>query len=78
MEGKEGGRFYTLFLVNLLLEVKVDTEDDDVGDDVQDSHTHKDTGVIEGNFLGYLHHSEDDDQIGAVQENYQLVLVEER
>jgi hypothetical protein len=45
----------TILLVNLLLDVEVDTRDDHVGDDIKGADTGQDSRVIEGDFLGYLH-----------------------
>lgn len=59
---------YTLFRVNLLLHVEVDGRNDQVRNNVQRADAHEDLGIVEGYLLGYLHHTEDDHQIGAVGE----------
>lgn len=58
---------HTLLRVDLLLHEKIDCGDDQVGDDVEPSHTQQDLRVVKGYLLGYLHHAKDDDQIGAVE-----------
>jgi hypothetical protein len=46
---------HTILLVDLLLDVEVDTGDDYVGDDVERAHAVQDIRVIERNLLGDLH-----------------------
>lgn len=44
----------------------MDAEDDDVAERVKSAAEVENIGVLEGNLLGDLHHTKDDDQVGAV------------
>lgn len=44
----------------------MDAEDDDIAERVKSAAEVENVGVLEGNFLGDLHHTKDDDQVGAV------------
>lgn len=56
----------TLLLVNGALDIEVNSQDDDVADGIEGAAGIEDVGVFEGDLLGELHHSKDDDQVGAV------------
>lgn len=57
----------TLLRVDLHLHVKVDAQNDEIRDDIENADAQKDLRVFEGYLLGYLHHSENDEQIGAIE-----------
>lgn len=57
----------TLLRVDFLLDEEVDCCDDQVGDDVEASHTQEDLRVVKGNLLGDLHHAKNNHQIGTVE-----------
>jgi hypothetical protein len=59
----------TLLLVNLRLDVEVDTDDDQVRDDVHSSDAVEDEWVFEVDSLGYLHHHKDYAQVCAAGSN---------
>ena len=44
----------------------MDAEDDDVAERVKSAAEVENIGVLEGDLLGDLHHTKDDDQVGAV------------
>ena len=56
----------TLLLVDLLLNVEIDCNNDQVGDNIKSSHAHQDLGIFKGNLLGDLHRPQDDDEVGTV------------
>lgn len=64
MKAPPRGR-HTLLLINLHLDIKVDTSDDNVADHVKCADHVQGVWVVEWDFLGDLHHHEDDDQVGA-------------
>lgn len=47
---------FTSLLVNLHLDIHVDAEDDQIAEDVQAAHSHKDVLVLERNLFAGLHH----------------------
>lgn len=61
------GSLYTLLRVDLLLDEEVDCSNDQVGDDVEASHTQEDLRVVKWNLLGHLHHAKNNHQIGAAE-----------
>jgi hypothetical protein len=58
---------HTLLGIDLGLSVQVETQDQDVGQDVQGTDTHQDLRILKGNLLGQLHHHEDDAKVGTVK-----------
>ena len=62
-----GRRRLTLLCVDLHLHVKVYADDYDIRDDVENANAKKDLRVFEGYFLGDLHHTKDNDQIGTIK-----------
>ena len=56
----------TSLLFDLHANVVVERKDEEVGDDIEDSNTHEYVGIIKWYSLRYLHHPEDDHQVGAV------------
>ena len=65
IEEATGGKL-TFRFVYLHTNIEVDSSDDQVRDDIHRANCHQDIWVIERNFLGHLHHHEDDDQVGTV------------
>lgn len=57
---------HTLLLVDLGLDVKVEKTDNDVTSQIDAADHIQGEGIIERNALGDLHHTEDDDQVGAI------------
>lgn len=57
----------TLLLVDLDLGVQVDGSDDQVAGNVEGANDVEGVGVIEGNSLGHLHHSKNDDNVGTAK-----------
>lgn len=55
----------TSFCLDLHADVVVDGEDDEIGDDVKNAHSHENLRVLEGYPLRHLHHSQDNHQVGA-------------
>lgn len=53
----------TLLLVDLGLDVQVDGQDDDVAGGIGDAHNLEGLGILKGDALRHLHHTEDDDQV---------------
>jgi hypothetical protein len=60
--------FLTLLLVDLELDVEVDTGDDEVAGDVNGANNVEHVLIFEGDLLGDLHHTKDDHEVGAGQE----------
>ena len=58
-------RFYTLLRVDLLLKEKVNANNDQVRDDIQRADARENLRIFEWYLLRHLHHTEDDDQVGA-------------
>jgi hypothetical protein len=66
--GRGRGRgLRTLLLVDLELGVEVQAGDDQVAGNVQGADNVEGVGVFEGNLLGHLHHSKNDDKVGTVR-----------
>lgn len=55
----------TLLLVDLHLNVIVDTHDDQVAEDVQPADSVENIGIFERHLLGHLHHTQDDHYVGS-------------
>ena len=51
----------TLLCVDLHLHVKVDAQDDEIGDHVENTDAQEYLGVVKRYFFRYLHHAENDD-----------------
>ena len=56
---------HTFLLVYQEVNVCIDGDDDHIGQDVDCANDVQDIGVLERDFLGDLHHPEDDDQVGT-------------
>jgi hypothetical protein len=56
----------TLLLVDLQLGVEVESSNDDVAGEIDGADNVEHEGIIEGNALRHLHHTQDDDQVGAI------------
>lgn len=55
----------TLLLVDLVLYVEVDEDNDQVAGEVETAHEIQNIGFVKRNALGYLHHTQHDDEVGA-------------
>lgn len=55
----------TLLLVDLELDVKIESSDDDVAANVDGADEVEHVLVFEGDLLGDLHHTKDDHEVGA-------------
>lgn len=64
---RAGGTKLTLLRVDLHLHVEINAQDDEIGYDVENADAQKDLRIFEGYLLGYLHHAENDKEIGAVK-----------
>lgn len=76
---REGRR--TLLGVNLGLDEQVDAHDDQVAEKVETAAGVEHIGIFEGDPLGHLHHTQDDDDVGSICDGimsvlHELVLVE--
>lgn len=60
-----GGKQPTFLLVDLRLDVEVDTRDDQIGHHIADTHAVQHGWVIKVDLLRHLHHHKDDDQVGT-------------
>lgn len=58
---------HTLLLVDLKLGVQVDSQDENIRQDIASAHQHQDLGILKGNLLGQLHHHQDDGEVGTVR-----------
>lgn len=58
---------HTLLSVDGVHDVEVDGEDDDIAERVKGAAEVENVGVLEGDLLGDLHHTKDDDQVGAIR-----------
>lgn len=56
----------TLLLVDLQLGVEVESSNDDVAGEVNGANDVEYERVVEGDTLRHLHHTQDDDQVGAI------------
>lgn len=65
----------TLLLVDLHLDVVIDTHDDQVAEDVETAHGVQDIGILKGHLFGHLHHTKDDHQVGAGASSFESVRV---
>lgn len=66
--------YRTLLLVDLQLGVEVQSSNDDVAGKVDSANNVEHKRIIERNALRHLHHTQDDDQVGAITE-YVSILV---
>ena len=57
----------TLLPVDGVHDVEVDGEDEDIAERVKSAAEVENVGVLEGDLLGDLHHTKDDDQVGAIR-----------
>jgi hypothetical protein len=64
---------HTLLLVDLQLGVEVETSNDNVAGKVDGTDNVEHKRIIERNALGDLHHTQDDDQVGAIARNVSIV-----
>lgn len=64
----------TLLLVDLGLGVEIQTQNREVGHNVQSAHELQAPVLLERNLLRGLHHEEDDDQVGAMPYQSSLSL----
>lgn len=80
LERSKTGR-RTLLGVNLGLDEQVDAHDDQVAEKVETAAGVEHIGIFEGDPLGHLHHTQDDDDVGSICDGimsvlHMLVLVE--
>lgn len=54
----------TLLLLDLHVDIVVDTSNDDVAEDIECAHTVQHIRIVEWHLLGCLHHHQDDNQVG--------------
>lgn len=64
----------TLLRVDLGPDVQVDAHDDQVAEQVQTAAGVEHIGVFEGDPLGHLHHTQDDDDVGSACDGIMSVL----
>lgn len=64
----------TLLLVDLGPDVEVDAHDDQVAENVETAAGVEHIGVFEGDLLGHLHHTQDDDNVGTACDGIMSVL----
>ena len=57
----------TLLLIDLHAHVDVDSQNDQVADDVERSHSHEHVRIVERYLLARLHHHKDDNEVGAAR-----------
>lgn len=69
---------HTLLLVDLNLDVDVDSGNDQIASDVKRTNAVEDIRVFEGNALRHLHHPEDDYDVDTVACACQLNLTGKR
>lgn len=64
----------TLLSVNLGPDVQVDAHDDQVAEQVEAAAGVEHIGIFEGDPLGHLHHTQDDDDVGSACDSIMSVL----
>lgn len=69
---------HTLLLVDGDLDVEVDGGDNQVASKVKSAGAVEHIGIIERNALRNLHHSKNDDQVGAIVNNVSILIRESR
>lgn len=68
----------TLLCVNLGPDVQVDAHDDQVAEQVETTAGVEHIGIFEGDPLGHLHHTQDDDDVGSACDGIMSVLLEKQ
>jgi hypothetical protein len=68
--------YRTLLLVDLQLGVEVQSSNNDVAGKVNSANNVEHKRIIERNALRHLHHTQDDDQVGAIA-RYVSILVDD-
>lgn len=64
----------TLLRINLGPDVQVDAHDDQVAEQVETTAGVEHIGIFEGDPLGHLHHTQDDDDVGSACDGTVSVL----
>lgn len=58
---------HTIFAVDLLVDIKVDAKDDQVGQHIGSSRAIQNVWIVEINLFSRLDEAEDDDEVGSIE-----------